>query len=161
MEEKIKDLEGKLREVTEKWKRAAADYANLEKRVEKEKEAIFRFVQATIISQFLPILDSLVEAERKSQDSGFSLILKQFKDLLEEQGVEEIKGMGEKLDPLRHEAVEVVRGADEDKVVEILRSGYKIGDKVIRPAQVKVKKREPNRESERAEREGAKAGDYV
>lgn len=161
MEKKVKELEAKLKNVTENWKRAAADYSNLEKRVLKEKETVVKFANAELIKKILPILDSLKEAAEQSKDAGYSLILKQLKDVLKDEGVVEIKTEGEKFDPQEHEAVEVVKGSEEGKIVEIIRTGYKIEDRVIRPAQVKVAKKEPPEVSERAEREGAHAGDYV
>ena len=153
LDKKVEKLEEKLQAMTERWKRSAADYANLEKQIDKEKKAMVGFSTAVIIKRLLPVLDSLKEAVKSAQDTGFGLILKQFGDILKEEGVVEIKAAGEEFDPQKHEAVEVIYGGEDGKVVEILRGGYKIRGKVIRPAQVRVVKKEPQKDSERVESE--------
>lgn len=125
------------KELEEKYLRAMADYQNLEKRVEREKDNFIKFANAIIILKFLPVLDNLQRAAAHLKDPGIDLVVKQFKEALSSEGVTEISTSGAPFDPKLHEAVEKVVG-DDDKVIDILETGYKMGEKVIRPAKVTV-----------------------
>ncbi|HET7713325.1 MAG TPA: nucleotide exchange factor GrpE [Patescibacteria group bacterium] len=124
-------------ELEEKYLRALADYQNLEKRVEREKDNFVKFANTVLILKMLPILDNLERAGAHLKDQGIDLVIKQFKEALSSEGVTEIRPAGSDFDPELHEAVEKVSG-EEDKVIDIVQSGYKMGDKVIRPAKVTV-----------------------
>ena len=137
---KIEELQKQIRDLEYKWKRAAADYANLEKRVAHEKEVFSKFALANFLRQLLPILDTLEEAVTHVEDEGLKMVLEQFKNILSENGVEEIEAAGKDFDPNLHEAVEMVEG-EENKVVGVVKKGYKIGEKVIRVAGVRVGKK--------------------
>lgn len=158
--DKIKELETVVSDLTGKWKRAAADYANLEKRYAREKEEVVVFANTRLLLKMLPVLDDLEKAVATHPSEGLALILRKFKTLLRSEGLEEIAAVGESFDPQIHECLEVVQG-EEGKIVAVLRRGYKIGEKVLRPAQARVGQARPQGESEQAEREGAKSGDYV
>jgi len=134
---KSQSLEAQLAEVTENWKRAVADYRNLEKRVEAEKEALIQFASQLLVIRLLPIMDNLLRAQTASPSEGLSLVIGDFKKLLQEEGVEEIEAEGQVFDPQYHEAVEAVIG-EEGRVVEVVEKGYKIKGQVIRPAKVRV-----------------------
>lgn len=120
------------------YHRALADYQNLQKRFEAEKQNIHRFSAAVIILKFLPILDNLVKAQKHLDDAGLDLVIKQFKDVLSSQGVTEMEVVGKEFNPLYQEAIEVVPGGKFYIVVEELEKGYMLGDMVLRPAKVKV-----------------------
>lgn len=112
-------------ELENQLKRALADYDNLKKRVEKEREEIVKFANSTLILKVLVVTD------------GFELILEQLRQILKEEGTEEIKvNIGEKFNPEIMEAIE--KQGDEDKVTAIMQRGYKLHDRVIRPVKVKV-----------------------
>jgi molecular chaperone GrpE len=134
LEEKVKDLE-------DKWKRALADYANLEKRILAEREQFVKFSNASLVDKLLGVLDDLERAETHLKDKGLVLAIGQFRRVLETEGVEEIKVSGEKFDPEAMDCVEITKGP-KNIVVEILTKGYKLGDRIIRPAKVKVGKGE-------------------
>ncbi len=127
---KIKDLE-------EKWKRALADYRNLEKRVKREKEDFVKFASARLIDKLLSVLDSLEKAVEHLNDKGLKLVLDQFRAILKSEGVEEIKVKGEQFDPETMDATEIVKGK-KDIVAEVTLKGYKLNNKILRPAKVKV-----------------------
>ncbi|HEX7456193.1 MAG TPA: nucleotide exchange factor GrpE [Candidatus Nanoarchaeia archaeon] len=138
--DKIQDLEHQL-------KRALADYANLQRRVEEDKNQIINFAKSILITKFLQALDTLEAAANLAdrQDSGtnkqgLELAVNQFQKVLREEGVEEIKTDG-RFDPFIHEAVEVTVGKTDNKITQVLHKGYKIGNKVLRPAKVKVEKK--------------------
>ena len=128
--DQIADLENK-------WKRALADYANLEKRIEKEKEDFVKFANAQLLNKLLAILDNLELAERHLRDKGLTLAGNRFREILKEEGVEEIEVLGRNFDPELMDAVETVDGP-KNKVVEVVLKGYKLYGKVLRPAKVKV-----------------------
>jgi len=154
-----KELEQKNREVEDhlnSLRRLQADFQNYKKRVAREKQNIYKYASEDLIVKLLPILDNFERAmdsakskkekedekEFKSFIQGVDMILKQFKQVLEEEGVKEIQAVGEKFDPNYHEAVEQVEDEryQSDTIISVVRKGYIYKDKVIRPSLVKVAK---------------------
>jgi len=129
-----------IAELEENWKRALADYKNLERRVSEEKDVLIKFANFVFIERLIPVLDNLETLATHVKDGGLTLIVKQLTDLLKDDGVEEVRVLGEEFDPSEMEASETVEG-DDGKVVEVVRKGYKMQDKILRPARVKVGKR--------------------
>ncbi|MCL5675650.1 MAG: nucleotide exchange factor GrpE [Patescibacteria group bacterium] len=140
-EEKIKQLEEKNEELNNSWKRALADYQNLEKRIRENSDELAKYAGEQILREVLEPLDILKKAEEHLQDQGLSLAVSNFLKVLEENGVVKIEVVGKKFDPNLMECVEVVQGEKEDVVVEEIRAGYMFKDKILRPAQVKVGKK--------------------
>lgn len=134
---KVEKLEKKIAELTEKWKRALADYQNLEKRVDQEKGDFTKFATASLLDKLLPILDSLEDCQAHLKDKGLQLILNQLRKVLESEGLEGIKAKGEEFNPEFMDAIEMVEGK-KNKVVEVVSKGYQLNGKVLRPAKVKV-----------------------
>lgn len=135
--DKVSQLEEKIADLENKWKRALADYDNLQKRVEKEKSEFIKYAGARILEKFLEIYDDLRVCESHLKDKGLSLICARFEEALRSEGLKRISALGETFDPQKMEAIEVVEGP-EDKVVEVVRDGWEMEGKVIRPAKVKV-----------------------
>ncbi|HLC93736.1 MAG TPA: nucleotide exchange factor GrpE [Patescibacteria group bacterium] len=133
----IKELEEKIAELENNWKRALADYKNLEKRVAEEREALISFSNMVLISELLPVLDNLELLNNHLKDQGLELTIKSFKQVFENEHVHEIEALEKDFDPGVMEAVELVEG-DEGKVIEVVQKGYHLKDKLIRPARVKV-----------------------
>ena len=145
---------GKLKAEIEEWKnsflRKQADFQNFTKRKEKEVEELKKFASEKIITQFLGSLDNLERAiessiESKDFDSllkGIEMIVRNLKDIMSAEGVEEIKTEGV-YDPVYHHAVGVEANEDfkEDEIVKVLQKGYMMKGKVIRPAMVTVCKK--------------------
>ncbi|EKE00038.1 MAG: hypothetical protein ACD_22C00100G0002 [uncultured bacterium] len=131
------NLEARVLELENNWKRALADYKNLEKRVAEEKEDIFALSNLVVISQLIPILDNMEMLEAHIKDTGLMLVLKEFKQVLKNNGLEEIDAVGKEFDPTTMEAVEMVEG-EPNKVISIDNKGYKIKEKLVRPVRVKV-----------------------
>lgn len=134
-----------LEEQEDRLKRLMAEFDNFKKRSSKEREGLYNSLVSDIFSSLLPVIDNLEKAvETKTEDEaykqGVELVLKQFKDVLVANGVQEIETVGQVFDPELHEAVASV--ADEtlgEKVIkEEYRKGYKIGSKVIRHSMVVV-----------------------
>jgi molecular chaperone GrpE len=147
-------LKAQLQEEREKaqsymqsWQRAAADYQNFKRRVEEERGETARLANAALIINMLPLLDDLDRALRNVDThlagltwvDGIRLIFRKFQALLDMAGVEEIAADGEPFDPSIHEAISEAAG-EPGKVVSVVQKGYKLGDRVIRPAMVIVGK---------------------
>ncbi|HAI62940.1 MAG: Protein GrpE [candidate division WWE3 bacterium GW2011_GWF2_41_45] len=135
--DKIETLEKKIEELEDCWKRALADYKNLEKRVQEDKESWKFFANERLIKRFLPVIDNLERLKKHMDDKGLDLIIKDLVSGLKEFGVEEINSENAEFDPMQMEALETVRG-EKNKVVETVSKGYLLNNKLIRPAVVKV-----------------------
>jgi len=147
MAKKVDKSTERIRELEHQLKRALADYDNLQKRIETDKDQIRNFSKIIILSKFLAVLDTFEKIEKECKEAnsglreGIELTLDQFKKVLVSEGVEEIKTDGE-FDPRFHEAVDIVKGEADNKIVGVVEKGYKIGEKVIRPAKVRVSKKD-------------------
>ncbi len=97
-----------------------------------------------VLLKLLPFLDNLDQAETFVKDNGLKLIKENFFKTLHELGLEEIQVLSKEFDPYNAEAIDMVEGKEDNKVVEVLRKGYKFKDKVLRVAQVKVSKKVSN-----------------
>jgi molecular chaperone GrpE len=149
----LKRLQTALAEAQDALLRRQADFENYRKRVERERTDTYNRVVADAARKLLPVMDNLtraLDAERSVESSesaefrhflhGVQLISKQLSEVLESFGVQPIPAVGERFDPHIHEAV-VTEPSDEhepDTVVEELARGYRIGDRLLRPAMVKV-----------------------
>ncbi|MEA3355448.1 MAG: nucleotide exchange factor GrpE [Patescibacteria group bacterium] len=118
-------------------KRALADYQNLKKRIEKDKSDYVKFAISSIIDKLLSVLDDLERADQHLKDKGLKLAINQFKSILDLEGVKEIKVLNQEFDPKTSDCVELIKGP-KNKIIEIIKKGYTIHEKVLRPAQVKV-----------------------
>lgn len=152
--------EKEVEDIKNQFKRALADYSNLQKRVEEEKKTLVKFANAGLLVKMLSVLDSLEAAAKLMQSEGLDLTIKKFKDVLATEGVKEIEIEVKGFDPLFHEAVEVVKGNEDDKVVEVVEKGYTLEGRVLRPAKVKVSKKQVIAESKEAKKE-VSGGDYM
>lgn len=141
----IQKLKDDLDNTTDRLKRLMAEFDNYKKRSAKERDQLYNSLIADIITAFLPVMDNLEKAimantEDANYKQGMELVAKQFKDVLNRFGVQEIETTGKIFDPSLHEAVSSVQ--DETKqsqeIVQEFRKGYKLGDKVIRHAMVVV-----------------------
>lgn len=131
------ELTQRVKELEESWKRALADYNNLEKRINEQQKTFVRLASAALIDKLLGVLDDLERAAYHIKDNGLNLILNQFKSVLESEGVKEMKAKGEEFDPETMDCAEMVAGP-ENTVVKIVQKGYTLNDHVIRPVKVKV-----------------------
>ena len=145
---KIKDARNIEAEVLKnQLARALADYDNLLKRVEREKEGLEKIVGLRLILRLLPILDNLRQAQNHLKDAGLAITIGEFESLLKDEGIEEIKvTKGDEFDHNLHEVTEVVENSqEENKIEELVLSGWRFTDgTVIRHAKVKVGKKAVN-----------------
>lgn len=161
-QEEKKKLEERIQDLDNKYKRALADYQNLEKRTLEEKKSWAKFASKDLILKLLPVLDTLMLASKNINDKGLDIAIAQFLDVLKQEGVYKIETTGKMFDPKVMEAVDTEEGK-EGLVLQEIRSGYMIGDTVLRAAMVKVGK-EKSKEEKQAEEEAKKElykGDYM
>lgn len=137
----VKTVVARIEELENQLKRALADYQNLEKRVQEEKKEWIRSANKELILRILPILDTLIIASLHSQDESLKVSVKQFEDVLKGEGIAKIETVGLEFNSQMMECVATEEG-EENKVLEEVRSGYMLNDKVLRVAQVKVGKKE-------------------
>ena len=127
--------------------RTAAEFDNYRKRVERERRELADYTAGEVVKELLPIIDNLERALQASDPDdplriGVELIHKQMLDLLRKRGVVPIEALGADFDPNLHEAVSHEESAEhrEGEVMSELQRGYKVGDRLLRPAMVKVAK---------------------
>ncbi len=135
----VEILKRQLAEMENDWKRALADYKNLEKRAIEERGELILFGISLFAVKLLPVLDSLEMLETHLNDVGLNLTIKEFKQILKGEGILEIGVLEKTFDPNNMEAIEVVEG-EKDKVMGVLQKGYLFKEKLLRPARVKVGK---------------------
>lgn len=138
-------LEKEIEEVNDRLKRIMAEFENYKKRNQKEKEQQYSSILGDVVGSLLPIIDNLekavtVETQDTSFKQGVELVFKQLVDILSGYGVKKIEAVGNEFDPELHEAIGHVEDEKlgEQVVKEEYRTGYKIGDKVIRHSMVIV-----------------------
>lgn len=141
----LDDERAKAQSFYASWQRAAADFQNYKRRAEEERSEATRFANAALFINLLPLLDDVERAIQNADAhvagltwfDGIRLIHRKFRALLEAFGVEEIDADGHPFDPAMHEAVSQGPGP-ENKVIAVVQKGYRLGDRVVRPAMVIV-----------------------
>ena len=125
--------------------RLLAEYDNYRKRSQREKDSLYADIKADTLLKFLPVYDNLVRAlkqptEDEAYRKGIEMIMTQFNTTMEKLGVEKIESLGRTFDPTLHNAVMHVDDEEkgENEIVEVFQEGFRLGDKVIRFAMVKV-----------------------
>lgn len=141
----LQALTSKLEETSDKLLRTLAEYDNFRKRSQKEKEALYGDIKADTVSRFLPVIDNFERAALSTGDfeaykKGIEMTVAQLLDVLKNLGVEAFGEKGENFDPNIHNGVmhEENEELGENTVSDVFLKGYKMGDKIIRHATVKV-----------------------
>ncbi len=143
--EAIRRLEGERDQVREQHLRLAADFDNYRKRAAREQADVFARANERLVKELIPVLDDLGRAleaaaqhEEAKLEEGVRLVHRALGDLLTKEGLAEIETDG-KFDPHVHEALlSLPSDAEEGSVIEVVQKGYKLGDRVLRPARVVV-----------------------
>lgn len=140
----LEKLQKELDDCRDQYQRVLAEYANYKRRTEQEKEQLGAFTKAEILKSLLTSLDNMERAidapAGEEYKTGVDMVMRQFRETLEKLGLEEISADGQAFDPTLHNAVmrEDADGAEADTVTEVLQKGYKLGERILRPAMVKV-----------------------
>ena len=149
----LKDLAAKADEHWQRLLRTSADFENFKKRAAREKQDAIKFANESLLQKLVPVLDNFDMALSATQaaqgdaaqslQTGINMIYQQLKNTLGEAGLEEVDAAGKAFDPNLHEAVSQKESADvpEGTVVQQLRKGYKLRERLLRPASVVVAKK--------------------
>ena len=145
LKKKLAEAESRSSEYKDSWLRSQAEFQNYRKRIERDNELTYVSLKGDIVKKFLPVLDDLERAlqNRAADDawaSGIELVARKFQNILESEGVKKIEALGAEFDPNFHEAIshEPADGAQSGQVIGVVQNGYMIGERVIRPALVRV-----------------------
>ena len=160
-EERIAELQARVVESHDKYIRSVAELDNVRKRARKDQEEARVDAQSRVLREMLPVIDNLERAVAHAAQTGdaasgvlegIRLVLRQFSQAFERCNVHPVEAKGQPFDPNQHEAVSQVVTADAPpgSVVEVMQTGYRIGERLLRPALVVVAKAPPAPESEPA-----------
>jgi len=148
LKDELSEWQSKANEYLDGWQRARADYANYKKRVEREQAQTHQNATAIVIRRFLEVKDDLELAlkNRPNEDDdavwadGVELIYRKLSAFLEAEGVSIIETDGKFFDPNLHEAIthEDHPELESGQIIEVIKQGYRLGERVLRPAQVRV-----------------------
>jgi molecular chaperone GrpE len=145
LEKQLVEALAQAAEYKDGWQRSVADFQNYRRRVEAERNDIYQNAIGSVIKRYLPILDDLERAlASRPADltwvDGIELIYRKLKSILEAEGLKRIEAEGQMFDPNFHEAIlqESCEGFESGQVIAVVQNGYTLGDRVIRPAQVRV-----------------------
>ena len=145
LKEKLENQKAEIDDKEDRLKRLMAEFDNYKKRSAKERESLYNSLISDIAISLLPVIDNLekavsVQTEDNNYKIGVELVLKQFKEVLKSNGINEIEAVGKTFDPELHEAVSSVEDPElgVQEIKEEYRKGYIIGDKVIRHSLVVV-----------------------
>ena len=140
--------QAKANEYLDGWQRSRADFANYKKRIEREQDQVYQNAAGSIIKRYLDVLDDLERALKNRPQSGdgsswaegIELIYRKLATLLEVEGVKAIQAEGQFFDPNLHEAITQEDNSDYEsgQIIEVIKQGYLLGDRVLRPAQVRI-----------------------
>ena len=146
LEKQLEEAKLKASEYKDGWMRSQAEFQNYRKRIERDNEMMYASMKGDIIKKVLPVLDDLERAlQNRPSNSGawvggIELIQKKLVSLLEGEGVKRIEAVGAAFDPNFHEAIshEPIVGVQSGHVIAVVQNGYMLGERVIRPALVRV-----------------------
>jgi len=145
LEERVALLESERDEAVDHLKRVAADFDNYRKRAARDQASLVVRAHERLVKELLPVLDNLeraLEAGEQTEEAklaeGVALVARELREALEREGLVEIETDG-KFDPHVHEALLTQPSeAEEGSVIEVLQKGYRLGDRVLRPARVVI-----------------------
>src|SRR5215207_7122769 len=145
LKRQLEDAQAKAAEYKDGWVRSQAEFQNYKKRLDRDNELMYVSMKGDIIKKVLPALDDLERAlqNRPADDAwanGIELIARKLQNMLESEGVKRIEAEGQEFNPHFHEAISHEHNEDFESghVIAVVQNGYKLGERVIRPALVRV-----------------------
>ena len=145
LKKRLAEAEARTAEHLDGWQRSQAEFVNYKNRTQRDQELVRVTMKGDILRRVLPVMDDLERAlaNRPAGDAwadGLELILRKFQSILELEGLTRIEADGEPFDPIFHEAIshEPADGVESGHVIAVVQSGYMLGERVIRPAMVRV-----------------------
>lgn len=146
--EELQQAQDKAKEFFEGWQRERADFSNYKRRIERDQQVLNQNIKGDVIKKYLVILDDLqralknrpTEGPAASWADGIELITRKLQNILEAEGVKRIPAEQEQFDPSRHEAISYEEDPNHKtgEIIEVVQEGYTLGDRVLRPALVRV-----------------------
>ncbi len=146
--EDLQQAQEKSREYFEGWQRERADFANYKRRIERDQLTISQNIKGEIIKKYLGVLDDLERAMKNRPTegpdaawaNGIELIMRKLQAILDAEGVKRIPAETEEFNPARHEAITYEESPDHKsgEIIDVVQQGYTLGDRVLRPALVRV-----------------------
>lgn len=150
LQQEVEEWRLKASEYLDGWQRARADFTNYKKRVERDQALVYQSASASILKRFLDALDDLdralknrpTDGDGAAWAEGVELVSRKFHSILDAEGVKPMEAEGQEFDPNLHEAItqEESTEFESGQVIEVVKKGYWIGDRVLRPALVRVAK---------------------
>jgi molecular chaperone GrpE len=148
LKNELNDMRIKADEYLDGWQRARADFANYKKRVERDQAQVYQMAVGGIVKRYLDVLDDLERALNNKPTSGegatwaegIELIYRKLLGILEAEGVQQMDADGQFFDPNLHEAISQENSPEHEsgQIIEVIQQGYLLGERVIRPALVRV-----------------------
>ena len=142
LDQLLAEAQARIEEQKDAWMRAMADAENARKRARADVEAAHKFAVERMAESLLPVMDSMEAALQSKDVSGIEITSRQLKSALEKANVQDISpAPGERFDPHKHQAMAAVESAAEpNTIVAVMQKGYRLHDRVLRPALVTVAK---------------------
>lgn len=148
LQNELNETKAKADEYLDGWQRTLAEFANYKKRIDREQEQAYQNTVGNVVKRYLPVVDDLERAlnSRPANNddaawlAGIELIYRKIVNTLETDGIKVMETEGQLFDPNLHEAIATVPSDDHEsgQIIEVLQKGYLLGDRVLRPAQVRV-----------------------
>lgn len=148
LQKELEEMRSKADEYLDGWQRARAEFANYKKRVERDQAQTYQLAAGNIVRRFLDVLDDLERALKNRPENGdgavwaegIELIYRKLLNMLESEGVKPMEIDHDFFDPNLHEAVASEENSEYEsgQIIEVIRQGYRLGDRVLRPAMVRV-----------------------
>ena len=142
---RLAEAESKVSEYKDSWMRSQAEFQNYKRRIERDNEMMHASMKGDIVKKVLPVLDDLERAlQNRPQENawanGIELIVRKLQNVLDSEGIKRIEADGAAFDPNFHEAIshEPADGVESGHVIAVVQNGYMLGERVIRPALVRV-----------------------
>lgn len=145
LKKQLEEVEARASEYKDSWMRSQAEFQNYKKRIDRDNESMRLHMKGEIVKKILPLLDDLERAMQnrpadETWSNGIELIVRKFQTTLESEGVKRIEAEGKEFDPNFHEAIsnEPNDEVESGHVIAVVQNGYMLGERVVRPALVRV-----------------------
>ena len=145
LKKQLEEAEARASEYKDSWMRSQAEFQNYKKRIDRDNDVLRAHMKGDIVKKILPVLDDLERAlqNRPADESwanGIELIARKFQSVLESEGIKRIEAEGREFDPNFHEAIsnEPNDEVESGHVIAVVQNGYMLGERVVRPALVRV-----------------------
>ncbi len=148
LQEKLEKSEAKAKDYFDGWQRERADFANYKKRIDRDHANLSQNIASEVIKKYLLVLDDMDRAMKfrptdgdvAAWADGIELIYRKLQSILDAEGIKRIPAESEEFDPMRHEAISIEDSPDHEsgQVIAVVQEGYTLGERVLRPARVRV-----------------------